>query len=311
MMLSLATQYYQALLAQGFAIGIGTGCLFVPTIAIIPQWFSRKLGMAVGIAVSGSALGGVIYPIVLYRLIDEIGFAWAVRVVGFIALGTLSIPVTLTRQRVPSPKVRAFLDPSAFTDATFMCFCFAAMINFMGVFTIFFYLSYYGQASGITDTSLSFYLVSIFCAGSFFGRLIPNIIADRIGPFNLLAPAALISGTLILCMMAVKSIAGIVIIAVIAGFSTGALIGLPPLCLVALAQAQNKMHLLGTRMGMCFAITSFGVLASGPSSGAILGYGQELNWEGVWLFGGITTIASGFCYLAMRIWIYGFRLNKA
>lgn len=51
MMLSLSKEYYQAVLSQGVAIGIGTGCLFVPSIAIVPQWFSTKTGMATGIAV--------------------------------------------------------------------------------------------------------------------------------------------------------------------------------------------------------------------------------------------------------------------
>lgn len=84
MMLSLCTELWQAMLAQGFAIGIGGGCLFVPAVAILPTYFTTKIGMAIGLAASGSSMGGIIYPIVFYRLIPQIGFAWSVRVLGFL-----------------------------------------------------------------------------------------------------------------------------------------------------------------------------------------------------------------------------------
>lgn len=305
MMLSLSDKYYQALLSQGVVMGVGTGCLFVPSIAIVPQWFSKRTGMAVGIAVSGSALGGVIYPIVLNKLIPEVGFAWATRAVGFIALGTLIIPLALMKQRVKPPKPRAFFDWSAFVDGGFMAFVFGTFLNYLGLFVSFFYLSYYSEANRITDHSMSLYLVSIFNAGSVFGRAIPNILADKTGPFNLLAPAAIFSGMLMLCMLSVHSVAGIVVMSVFSGFVSGALIGLPPLCLVALAKKGNKMHLLGTRLGMAYAIIAFGILASGPSAGAVLGTHGHLDWTGLWVFAGIPTLVSGMVYYAIRFGIYG------
>lgn len=57
MMLSLCTQYYQVLLAQAFCIGIGAGCLFIPSVAILSTYFNSKLAAATGLAASGSSLG--------------------------------------------------------------------------------------------------------------------------------------------------------------------------------------------------------------------------------------------------------------
>jgi MFS family permease len=85
MMLSLCTQYWQALLSQALCIGIGAGLLFVPTVSLIPTWFGTRVGLAVGIAASGSSIGGVVYPVVLSRLLAQVGFAWAVRAVGLSA----------------------------------------------------------------------------------------------------------------------------------------------------------------------------------------------------------------------------------
>lgn len=73
-MLSLCNAYWQALLAQGILVGIGSGCLFVPSFAVIQGWFSTRLGLAVGIAATGSAAGGIIYPVIFTNLIDKVGF---------------------------------------------------------------------------------------------------------------------------------------------------------------------------------------------------------------------------------------------
>lgn len=67
------------------------------------------------------------------------------------------------------------------------------LIGFAGLYVAFFYTSYYGQATGYTSESLSFYLVPILNAASVFGRTIPNWLADKIGPANVIAPGKLFS----------------------------------------------------------------------------------------------------------------------
>ena len=308
MMLSLCHEYWQVVLAQGFVVGIGAGFLFVPCVAIVPQYFSTRLGMALGVAVSGSALGGVIYPIVLYRLIEEIGFPWAVRVVGFVALATLMVSIAVLRMRVKPPKVRAAVDVTAFRDFYYVAFVFVTLVAYMGLFVIFFYLPYYAEAEKITDRALATYLVPVFNAASLFGRTLPNMLADKTGPMNLLSPAAVISGTLMLCMMAVHSKGAIIVVSLLSGFMSGALIGLPPLCFVALTKDKST---LGTRIGQGYALAGLGVLASGPSAGAILGYHGSLNWHGLWAFGGVCTLVSGIGYGLVRVTKYGFTVGKA
>ena len=57
MMTSLCTEYWQVMLAQAICIGLGCGCIFVPSIAILPQYFTTRKALAMGIAASGSGLG--------------------------------------------------------------------------------------------------------------------------------------------------------------------------------------------------------------------------------------------------------------
>lgn len=306
MMLSLCKTYGEVLLAQGFCVGIGAGCLFVPCVSVLPTYFSSRLGMALGLAVSGSSLGGIIYPIVLNQLIGPLGFGWAVRVIGFIALGTLLIPIAVMRQRVKPPRARSLVDWSAFTDVPYMTFVLTSLIAFMGLFVLLFYISYFGGATGITNTSMSFYILPILNAGSFFGRTVPNALADKTGPFDLIAPCCVLVGVLILCLLAVTTQAGLIVIAVLSGIFSGALIGLPPLCFVALTKDKSK---IGTRIGMGFGMIGLGVLAGGPAGGAILAHSGNTNWHGVWIFGGVCALVAGFMYAGVRVALYGFRVG--
>jgi MFS family permease len=42
MMTSICSTYWQFLLAQGVTVGIGFGCLFLPSVAIVSQYFTTK-----------------------------------------------------------------------------------------------------------------------------------------------------------------------------------------------------------------------------------------------------------------------------
>ncbi|KAF2690142.1 monocarboxylate permease-like protein, mch4 [Lentithecium fluviatile CBS 122367] len=306
MMLSLCTEFWQVLLSQAFCVGIGSGLLFTPTVSLLPTWFSTHMGLAIGIASSGSSLGGVIYPIVLYRLISQVGFPWAVRSIAFIALATFMLPLAVMRMRVRVPKPRAVVDWTAFRDAPFMTFTLSVLIVFIGNAVLIFYVSFYPENRGFTDTSMAFYMAAIFNAGSILGRILPNWLSDRIGVFNTMAPITLILGVTVACMAAVRNEAGMIVEAVVTGFFSGVVVALPPVCFRVLT--ENK-SMIGTRMGQGFAIGGLGLLIGGPSAGAILGKVEPLNWTGLWVYGGVAGIVSGLIIVLVRIMRAGVALK--
>ncbi len=57
MMTSLCTTYWQFILAQGITVGIGFGCLFLPSVAIVSQYFTTKKAIAFGVVSTGGSLG--------------------------------------------------------------------------------------------------------------------------------------------------------------------------------------------------------------------------------------------------------------
>lgn len=305
MMLSLANTYWQIILSQGICIGIGMGCLYVPSISILPSYFSTRLGLAIGVASSGSSLGGVIYPIVMHRLLENIGFPWAVRVMGFIALATMTIPISLMRIRLKPAKARALIDPAAFTDWPYIWFTVATMIGFMGITAFQFYFSFYAKANKLTSSDLAFDLVPIYNAVSAIGRIVPNAISDKTGLFNILAPGVLLTGVVYYCSMAVHEKGPMIGVTILGGFFLGLLTALPPVCFAALVKDKSK---IGTRIGMGTATIAFGLLVGGPGAGGILRGQEPLNWSGLWSFAGTAMVISGIMYVLLRIHRSGFKL---
>ncbi|KAI0425989.1 monocarboxylate permease-like protein, mch4 [Xylaria sp. FL1042] len=305
MALSLSTKYYQVFLSQGVGIGVGAGLLFAPTVSLISTYFSSQAGLALGIASSGSALGGIIYPVVLSRLIPRVGFPWAVRVVGFIVLVTFSIPLVIMRARTQASKPRAMIDWSAFRDARFMVFTLGEFFSFIAIPIANFYISFYPLDRGLTDQSLAFYIVAIYNAGSVPGRILPNALSDRVGVFNTLAPLSILLGVAMISLIRVSNAPGMIVGAVITGFLNGVVIALPQVCFGVLSEDKS---LIGTRLGMGFAISGFGLLAGGPVAGSILrATSNPLNWTGVWVYGGLAACISGLVDGCVRIMESGFK----
>lgn len=176
-----------------------------------------------------------------YRLTNQVGFGWSVRILGFTALATLLVPIFLMKQRVKPPKPRSIIDYTAFTDIPYMTFTIGCLVGFVGLYVAFFYTSFYGESTGYTDTSLSFYLVPILNAGSVFGRTLPNILADKIGPTNIIVPGSACVGIVLLCMIAVRNAGGLIVEALLFGFFSGIFIALPPVLFVALTKDKSKV----------------------------------------------------------------------
>lgn len=67
LMTGLCSLYWQLMLAQGVIVGLGCGLLFLPSIAVLPQYFEKRRALATGIGSSGSAVGMFWYKL-LQRL---------------------------------------------------------------------------------------------------------------------------------------------------------------------------------------------------------------------------------------------------
>lgn len=91
--------------------------------------------------------------------------------------------------------------------------------------------------------------------------------ADKTGPMNMLVPCTAAAGILCLSWIRVTDVAGITVFAALYGFFAGAYVSLLPPVIV---QLIPDMTVVGTWMGMCLFIASFGLLAGSPIAGTLV-----------------------------------------
>jgi MFS family permease len=97
-------------LSHGFGAGLGLGMTYIPSISLISHHFQRRRTLALGIAASGSSLGGIIHPIMLNRLFHgSVGFPKGVRASAAFTFSLLIVSMILMRPRLPPAKTRSLL----------------------------------------------------------------------------------------------------------------------------------------------------------------------------------------------------------
>src|SRR5262245_60365142 len=71
---------------------VGSGSASVPYSKVISRWFDQKRGLALGLAMAGTALGALIMPPLAQALITTVGWRQAYMLLGLLAIG-ITIPV--------------------------------------------------------------------------------------------------------------------------------------------------------------------------------------------------------------------------
>ncbi|KAI1615596.1 major facilitator superfamily domain-containing protein [Exophiala viscosa] len=303
MFTSLCTAYWQIMLSQAALIGVGTGFLYIPSLALLPRYFTTKRALATGIVTAGSSLGGTIYPIVFQQLQPRIGFGWATRVIGFISLATCTFAICVLRPRGKPSTRRSLVDMKAFTEPPYIMYCCAIFCSYFGYFGPIFYLQPYALSHGLKGGMVALYLVAILNAASIPGRIVPSYFAGKIGPINTMLCAATACGIVTLCWIAVKGTAGSVVFALAWGFSSGGIISMPAVILASLTEDMSRF---GTRMGMSSFFNSIASLCGAPIAGAILkGTGSYL---GVQLFCGFAILGTSAFLVTLRLYRTGWRV---
>ena len=216
---------------------------------------------------------------------------------SFIILVTCAVPVLGMRRRTPpSTKMRDFLDLAAFRAKPFLIFSSATFFCYLSVYVVFFYIQLYALEQTDIDIELSSYLLSIINATSTFGRLLPNFLADKVGPLNVQTPFALAAAILCFGWIGIKGKAGLVAFCALYGFLSGTFISLQGSTVISLSTDLSK---IGIQLGMGLVIAGFGSLVGEPIAGAIL-RGQG-GWPGLQAWCAIILVIFALFCLAARI----------
>lgn len=225
-MASLSNQFWQLLLSQGILWGLGSSMCFVPAIGLPSQWFSKRRGIATGIASSGAPVGAMILSPVFQTVIEKLGVRWALRILGFILLGLGIITVLLVHPKrrkdgsILVSKYKVFDMQIVLTRgyAIYMAFAF---IQTFGYATPILTIPNYASTIGLTAKQGA-NVVVILNAGNFIGRVSAGQFGDRLGALNVLSVYSFFAG--FVCVVGwyfTRTFAGLAAFAFFWGFGAG------------------------------------------------------------------------------------------
>ncbi|OCB89300.1 MFS monocarboxylate transporter [Sanghuangporus baumii] len=129
--------------------------------------------------VAGSSLSGVIFPIMLSKLFQSIGFPWTVRTLAFMCFALQGISIPFVKERFPPRAGVPLIDRSVYKDKPFLLHVISGFFIAFGLYTPFWYIELYALREKI-NANLAFYLISIMNAAGLLGRVSLGHVADRV-----------------------------------------------------------------------------------------------------------------------------------
>ncbi|GAB1202391.1 hypothetical protein APSETT445_001004 [Aspergillus pseudonomiae] len=197
--------------------------------------------------------------------------------------------------RLPSNNSKScMVDLRSLREPAFTMTSLAVTAAEVGLMVVITYLPSYASSHGLTG-SLSYELMSIFSATSIPGRVIPGLLADRWGRFNVMIATGSVCTILILALWltANESKAAIISFAAFFGFWAGPAISLSPVCVAQISKTGDY----GKRYGTTNTIMALCLLVAIPVAGEILktqnpSTHQETVYWGLIVFSGLSYACS-------------------
>lgn len=177
-----------------------------------------------GLVVSGSSIGGIVFFIVLGKMLNDIslGFGWLVRVIGFIVVFMMVFCCFLLRVRLLLREMKFFLW-LVFIELRFVGLVVVGFFVLLGMFILLFFLFLYVVLKGM-DKILVLYLLVIVNGVLIFGRILLGILVDKYGKLNIYGFGLLLMGIVVLCLIKVIDMVGLVVYVVFIGLILGMIV---------------------------------------------------------------------------------------
>ncbi|USP78713.1 monocarboxylate permease [Curvularia clavata] len=170
-------------------------------------------------------------------------------------------------------------DDEAWTIKKYIFLVAALFFMMMGMLIPLFYIPVYTVRRGMSPL-LASYLLAVIHGSSTFGRIIPGILADKLGRLNVFAFAGISTGIIVLCLKEAHTNAAIIL---------------------ALQHSRyvRYIHARLAHMGMGLGVSDFVVLVDPPINGALLetygGFREVSTFSGVVsLVGGVVVLVGKF-----------------
>ena len=184
---SFATRIWHLYLCQGCLVGLGVGFLYIPCIAILSQWFSRRRSLANGISAAGSGIGGLMFSLSTGAMIRTISLAWSLRIIGILTIATNFTATALIRDRnhIINP-VQASFDTKLLRRYDVLLLLLWGFVSMLGYITLIYSLSDFALSIGLSRSQAT-QVTAYLNLGTAVGRPFTGYISDLLGRFEVAA----------------------------------------------------------------------------------------------------------------------------
>lgn len=234
------TQYWHFMLTLGIWGGFGAAIISTIGVSAIGKWFVRRRGLAMGVALCGSSIGGIVMPLMLRNLLPTMGWKWSIRALGFLVAAVLIAGSICLQQPLPQRPAsqasethrrrRVALNFIALTSGTFAFITIGIFSLEFAIFSMTGLLPTYATVANFPPDT-GFVLVALMNALSSLGRLLPGVAGDHLGHFNVLICMVLITATVtaaIFIPFGSTSLKALYAFSALWGFGSGSFISLTP-----------------------------------------------------------------------------------
>ncbi|THX83154.1 MFS general substrate transporter [Aureobasidium pullulans] len=191
---SFATRIWELYLTQGLLVGFGIGFLYIPSTAILSQWFKRRRSLANGISSAGSGVGGACFAWATEVMIQRLSTPWALRTTGMIVFIANAAATALLRDRnrLVKPPQLAF-DRKLLRRYDVQLLLLWAFVSMLGYITLLFSLSDFALSIGLSQSQAT-NVVGLLNIGTAIGRPVIGIWSDAHSRIHVAAYLTLICG---------------------------------------------------------------------------------------------------------------------
>ncbi|KAI8374083.1 major facilitator superfamily domain-containing protein [Choanephora cucurbitarum] len=239
---SFSTQIWHLYLTQGVVYGIGSSIMFYIALSVVPQWFTKQKGVALGIISSGISIGGLIMPLIIEPLNTHLGAAWCYRIMSLICLviGVISCLFFKTTkksteesgekqsQKEAIVQIKDMFDLSVAKNWRFLLWVFIDILMESAYNVPYYFLPSYATFLGLS-TSQGALVLSVGSGMNAIGRIASGLIADVFGHVNVIIIYSIISGlTSLFLWTYATTFNTLMAFSVLFGFFGGAFITLTP-----------------------------------------------------------------------------------
>ncbi|KAF5339776.1 hypothetical protein D9611_009192 [Ephemerocybe angulata] len=267
--------FFQLFVVQGLFTGSGLGLLFLPSALICMFHFKEKKALMTGIAMSGSAFGAMIYPIMVDKMFEPKGFQGAVRGSSYLVISTLVIANCLIAKppKVWAPKYPPLDLLGCLKEPSYAAVCVGIFLTTLALYFPQNYIEDYAVQAGV-NAEVSFYSVAVLGISALMGRIALGVAAEKLGAWNLLIPSTVMVFIMTCAMTGMRNAGSVVAVCIFYGFFAGAWLSL---LITALASLAIRPSETGQRVGLALTASSLGAFLSLPAHAGLLGKDLVFN----------------------------------